>query len=469
MTLRQLLLIFRARWRTIGVVFSLIVGAAFAVLMLLPKQYTATASVLVDVKSVDPVSGVILPTAALPAYLATQVDIATSDRVIYQVIKMLGIDQDKYARQQWQEAGEGKGTLETYYSELMQKRLDVQPSPNSNVINISFTSLDPKLAAVTANAFAQALVKTNVDLTVNPAKENSSWFGERLKQLRDNVEKAQQKLSAYQSSHGIVGSDDKADVENARLAELSTQLLNVQAQHAESASRHQQALGNAANSPDVLQSPVIAGLRADVARSEARVKQLSAIVGANHPQFQSAQLELAELRAKLASEMVQVTSSIGTTNRVNIQRESELHSAVAAQKSRVLAIQQERDQLNLLQRDVENAQRTYNAATDRMSQTNLTSQTQQTNVAVLSAAAEPIKPAKPKILITMLIAIIAAMWVAAATALVSELADRRVRSIEDLTEYLDLPVLAVLKTTTYKGRQPRLPRRGGRQPIALPQ
>ena len=91
MTLQQFLTILRARWGTVLLLFSLTVGAAVAASLLLPKKYTAAAQVLVDVKSPDPVLGVLLPAQMLPGYMATQVDIVGSPKVALQVVDRLRI------------------------------------------------------------------------------------------------------------------------------------------------------------------------------------------------------------------------------------------------------------------------------------------------------------------------------------------------------------------------------------------
>jgi succinoglycan biosynthesis transport protein ExoP len=80
MTLQQFLTILRARWGTVLLLFALVVGSAVAASLLLPKKYTAAAQVLVDVKSPDPVLGVLLPAQMLPGYMATQVEMVCSSK-----------------------------------------------------------------------------------------------------------------------------------------------------------------------------------------------------------------------------------------------------------------------------------------------------------------------------------------------------------------------------------------------------
>ncbi len=458
MTFQQFVLILKARWKVILAIFSVVVATTLILSLILPKQYTASTSVLIDMKSADPIYGAMMQAQLLPGYMATQVDIITSDRVAQRVVRMLGVDKNPDAIAQWQDEGEGKGTVVTFFADLLQKKLDVKPSRESSVINIGFTGTDPTFAATVANAFARAYMDTNLELKVEPAKEFASWFGDRAKQLRDNLEAAQARLSAYQREKGIVATDDRLDVENARYAELSSQLTAIQAQRADSSSRQRQASGRMDTSPDVINSPVIQQLRADVARQEAKLKEMAGQLGQNHPQYQRSQAELETLKSKLDTEMRQVASSVGTSNVVNQQRENDLRLALEAQKKKVLELRAQRDEAAVLLKDVETAQRAYDLVTQRLSQTSLESQTQQTNIVVLTPADPPIKHSSPRILLNTVLACFLGGLLGVGVALLLELTNRRIRSAEDLFEALGVPVFAVLEPDL-PARQPRFRRK----------
>ena len=169
MTFQQFLLILRARWLVILLTFMVVVGTAVGVSLVMPKKYAASAAVLVYVKTPDPILGALIPGMMTPGYMATEIDIIQSDRVARRVVQMLKIDQNASARQQWQEETAGRGSIEAYFADLLSKQLDVKPSRESNVINITYKSGEPQFAAVIANAFAQAYIDTNVELRVDPA------------------------------------------------------------------------------------------------------------------------------------------------------------------------------------------------------------------------------------------------------------------------------------------------------------
>jgi succinoglycan biosynthesis transport protein ExoP len=332
MTLQQFLRILRARYIVALLVFFVTVSTTVAVSLLMSKQYTASAAVVVDVKSPDPVSGLMLQGMMAPGYMATQVDIINSDRVANAVVKLLHMEQSPVIQQQWQEATQGKGQLVDWLATLLQKNLDVKPSRESNVINISYTGTNPEFSAAVANAFAQAYMNVNLDLRLAPARQYAAFFEEQTKAARDKLEKAQQALSTYQQENGITATDERLDFETAKLNETSSQLTGVQGQTTDSQSKRQNTQSDTV--AEVMQSPLINGLKSDIARLEAKLTESNINLGHNHPQTQRAEAELTTLKNQLNAETRKITSSIETTYQVSKQREAQLQSALGRKKQK---------------------------------------------------------------------------------------------------------------------------------------
>ena len=456
MTLHQFLLVLQARWRIALLVPILAVLAALAVSLLLPKKYTAQTAVLVDVRSPDPVAGAAVSGIVAPSYMATQVDIIAGDRVAQRVIKMLRLDESPEIKDQWTNATAGRGTLDAWLVESLQKNVDVRPSRESNVINITFKGNSAESAAQTANSFAQASLDINLALKTEPARLYAEWFEEQTKASRVKLEDAQARLSNFQQKAGIVSSDERTDFETAKLGALSSQLTAVQGETTDSQSKRS---GRGDTVAEVMQSPLINGLKADVARLESKVQEMSVNLGVNHPQRQRAESELASMKSRLASESSRISASIETAYRVGKDRERELQGAVGAQKTRVLALNKQRDELNVYRRDVEAAQRAYEGVSQSASQSRLQSLTNQTNVVRLNTAVAPLSPSSPKLLLNLLIAAFGGTLLGVALALLFELSNRRVRSSEDLVHMLDLPVLASIGSSRTQRELPGTPRR----------
>lgn len=444
MTFRQFLSILLARkWLFAAVLLGVLVPAVLLG-FLLPKRYTAVASVVVDVKP-DPLSAIAYQSLMTPGVIATQIDILQSDRVARRVVRMLKLTEVPEIREQWRDEQKGQGDIESWLVERLQKDLDVKPGRESSVINVMYQAPDPRFAAALANAFVQAYLETAVELRVDPAKQYSSFFDQRAKEAREALEKAQAKLSAFQNEHGLVMTDERLDIENQRLNELSSQLVLLQSLSAEASSRLNQAnAGSGDKLQEVSSHPVVAALRADLSRAEARLQEISARLGDKNPQVVELQANIAELRQRLDAEVKRLTAGVTVTSNISRQREAQLRAELEAQRAKVLKLKQVRDEGAVIARDIENAQRNYDNIVQRQSVTSIESQATSSNASLLTSASPPIEASFPKIPLNIALGIFVGSLLGIGVVMAAELRDRRVREAEDVRELLGLPLIGVL-------------------------
>lgn len=441
MNLTQFLLILSARKGIILGVLALTVAITAAVSLLLPKEYTATTMLIVDSKSKDPLTGQLLPSQLFPGYMATQIDVIKSSRVAQRVVRELKLADNPAVREQFMEATKGKGNLEQWLADALLRKLEAEPSRESSIISVSFSGADPQFSATLANAFAKAYIETNLDLRLAPARQTAAWFDQQIVQLRQKVDEAQQRLTAYQREKGIVESEERLDVETRRMADLAGQMVAAQSVAYDATSRSGQSL----NLPEVNNSPVVQSLKVQIAQGEGKLAELGKRVGVNHPDYKRLQAEVASYKAQLAVELSTATRGVGATAGAARQRVSELSAAFERQKARVLELKQQREEATLLARDLENAQRVYDSALQRYGQTRMEAQSTQTDIAVLNPATPPLEPSKPRVLFNLLLATFFGTLLGLGVGFVLELVDRRVRSGQDIVAALGIPVLAEVK------------------------
>jgi chain length determinant protein EpsF len=443
MSIAQFLAILVARWKVVLAVLLATVAATIGISLLMPKTYTGTASVLVQVATPDPIVGMSLASQLVPQVITSQVEILSSDRVAQRVVRIMRLNENPDLRSQWQEATQGVGSFEAWLGDMLQINLQVVPG-QSNIIMVSYKSPDRKLAAATANAFVKAYLETALELRVDPARQSTAFFDERAKSLRTQVDKAQAALSKYQQDNGIVATDERIDIETARLNELSSQLVAVQALSAESTSR--QAAANVASDrvQDVLTNGVVSQLRGELSRQEAALSQLTARLGDNHPEVQQARASINGLRSRIDTEVSRVAGGVAVSNRINRSREAEIRAAVETQRDRVLKLKAQRDGMASLLRDVDNAQKAYDTVLARLNTTSIESQATITNLVEFSRANEPIEPSSPLLLLNTIVALFVGSILAVGVALMLEFMNRRVRSPNDVVQLADLSVIGFL-------------------------
>jgi len=451
-SLQQFLLALRARFGVFATVLAATILAATVVSLLLPKTYKATVSLLVDAKDEQSLSNalrpLILPQERL-SYLQTQMDIITSKKVARKVVQDLKLAENPSTRADFEDEAGGEGSIEDWLVESLLKKLKVETS-QSNVIQASFSSTDPRRAAAVANAFARAYVNTMLELRVEPTREAAAWFDEQLKSLRANLEDAQAKLTDYHRQHGIVSDDERVDVDNTRLGALSEQVLRAQEQALLWNTRERQARdflersGSVDRLPDVLDNPFIQKLKTDLLQGEAKLQELATQYGTNYPQYQRQFSENRSLREKLEAEMRKIVAGIESSARQSRQREAELRKALAGQRARVLGLKENRNELTVLKRNMESAERAYDTAMQRFVVSQVDSRASQTNVTVLNPAVVPLKPSRPIVVLNIAISVAVGMMLGIGIVILMEMFDRRVRSRNDLDNAWNVPLLGVL-------------------------
>lgn len=427
----------------IGVMLSIVITTS-VVSFLLPKQYTAEADIAIDTVKVDPISNMPMSGQLIVGYMATQVDIIGSHNTARKVVEITGLAKLPEAQVKFQEATKGHGDIVDWLADSIVKDLSIRPSRESNVISLSYTSSDPAFASTMANAFVDAYRKEIVDMRSNLAQQNQDFFEQQIKSLKIKLLLAQNKLSEYQREQGIVASDERIDVENQRLNDLSAQVVATQGQLIDAQSRMRR--GDLVE-PDVLNNPLIQQLKSQLAMQDSKFKQIAAKEGPNHPAYQQAQAEVSATRLQLKNQIAQYSNSLTSTAANFAERLANLQKALDAQKLHVLKLKSQRSQLDIMQQDVNNAQQIYQKAIQKLSESVMESNSNLTNVSVLKSAPQPLQPSKPKVFINIVLSIFMGFFVGSCVALILELVNKKIRSVADIEQQLNTPVFASIKIT----------------------
>jgi succinoglycan biosynthesis transport protein ExoP len=415
--------------------------------LLWPKKYTAKSVVMVDMK-VDPIAGTssagVMPSAA---YLSTQVDIIESKFVSQKVIQQLQLDANAKIREEWESAG-SKGDFNSWLSDKILSNLKVEAARESNVIEINYSGVDPNFSAAMANAFAKSYIDSSVQFKTAPAKQYSDFFEERAKLAHQKMEATQNKLAEAQRDKGILVTDEKLDAETVKLNDLTAQLTALRGIVADASSRKTQGSTSGEVSPDAMNSSILLTLRSDLSRQDAKLDESLERYGENHPVIVELKANIAATKQKIREEVARVNGSLNASKQISISREETIRAAVEEQRQKLLQLKKDRNDILILERESQAAQRVYDAIQVRQSQMSLEGSNSQANIVVLNVASPPSTPSSPKVGLNIVISVVLGLFLACLFAMAAEFMDRRIRSSNDLVTLLRIPVIGHLPATT---------------------
>jgi polysaccharide biosynthesis transport protein len=438
MSLTQILTIVRAYWRHTTVITVSLMALIAGILEILPKTYTATATLMVNYELNQ--NGKEFPIGEVGSYMATQIEFMKSDRVLLPVIEALHLEGESEFTAGF--SGRDSSERRLWVLKNLRSNLDITQGHGSQLLYVEAGARDPLEAAKIANAVADVYLVEERRLVNEPASQRARDYTARLEELQEKVNAAQEKVTRFRQGSGLSDIAGRDGTEAQTLSSLEQQLVAVQNARRTAESKR---LGDQQASVDVLSSETIQTLKGDISAQEAQLAQLGATLGPRHPRRLELESHIAATRAALRREIEVYASSNTAQIASGRELEDSLKRAVAEQRAKVLGVRQEQDEGAKLLLELESAQAVYKRALDGYDEIMFASGGKLTNASLMTRAAPAVTPSKPKKLKYMVLGAAAALLSGLLAPLAHEMwFNRRVRCRDDLELDFGMPVLAVL-------------------------
>lgn len=454
---RQASKIFFHRKTIIITVFVASVISAFGVAHLLKPQYVATTQLYFNLVDPNGATNALVPGAVVRNYIATQVEAIKSRGTALMVVEREGLAANPGWQAAYQAAAENGDQLNDWIAAALLRSLDVARQSSSDIIAVSFRSEGAETSAKIANAFAEAFLRKDVELRTMPAQELAKWYDERLQLLRGRfleVETQRSQLRLEAIRRGDVDATGTPDP----LTSLPTVLATARASVIQAKGALELARSGQAPPPE---NPELLALRRQVTDVELALRRELPLLGEGHRRISNLRTNLRQLQtqidtatARLRVELVaEKERELGAAERrveeatALISRdETQRHDQV---KSRASAVS--------LDRELESLRTQIEALVQRRERSIVEGAATQSNISVLSRASVPLSPNWPRV--PLIIAIAGALGLAFGfiLAFLREMLDRRVRCVDDLTDYFEVPLLGEITGERLSSKMAPLP------------
>ncbi|MFG0382724.1 GumC family protein [Pseudomonas sp. zbq_18] len=483
--------VWRAKWNIGAFVVTVTMLAVLLVLNMTP-QYQAGATLLIEERNPKVLSFQQMYDSAASGgseYLLTQLGLLQSRALAERVVDKLNLDQHPLfdPRQQPQPAFDPRAWLKsaqlsqllpgatpqelepeptisdemafTAATYALRQRINVNAVGKSQLISVGVELPDAQLAAQVANALAESFIESQLEASMNTALATAGWMNNRLEELREKLQNAENALQAYREQEGLVDVDGVSTISANELALTSNRMIDARRQRAEAESQYRQVqslargdLDRAASEPAVLGNPLIQQFKADQARAQAKVEELSRRYGEKHPTMLAARSELAAATSSLREQVKQVVAGIERNYQLAVANENSLRQSYDRNKVQIQEISRKEFKLRELQRDVDSNRTLYETFLTRLKETAATSDIDSANARIIDHAMPPLRPAKPRKSLIVAIAIVLASIVGVGLTLLLEALNNTFKSPEDVETKLNAPVLGIVPLVPRKQR-----------------
>jgi polysaccharide biosynthesis transport protein len=376
---------------------------------LAPREYTAVTQILIDPSDLRAVGTDTQPAQANDAALLqvdSQVSVLTSDAVLRRVVAAEGLDRDP-------EFVRGPSLLSVLLGRNdipggrplaalneLKRRVKVSRDERTYVIEVDVTSRDPNKAVSIANAIAQAYLAEQTQVRADSARQVSQSLTSRLKELKDSVREAEDKVEAYKQRNNLLAASGQL-VTDQQLTDMDNQLSAAHARTTDAKARLEQveqvqhSKDENGAFPAALQSPTITALRGQYAEVMRREAEQTASLGALHPAVIDIQAQAERLRRMIDAEVDRAAVAARTEYESAKSSEQMLAANFATLKETAMGNSEAMVGLRELERDAQASRDIYQAFLVRARETGAQEQVDTKNIRVLSKADLPQKRTSP--------------------------------------------------------------------------
>lgn len=329
-------------------------------------------------------------------------------------------------------------------------QLRVQPDKNSRLVSVVYESSRPDQAAHVANRFAAIYIDQTLALRSQTSTEAGQWLGNQIREQRASVESAELALQKLKEEEGIVSIEERKALIEQRLRELGTAVTSAKAARLGKAALfgEMRAARLPEELPEVIRSPVVQGLRIELAALERKGAQLAQKYLDQHPEVLQVNRQMVETRQRIADEAQRVIRAAENDHKAAIAQEANLEAALEASKAEALDLSRRSRQYDSLMRELEAAKAVLGSLLSRSKETDVTRELKTSNIRIVDPAIVPAKPVRPNLKKDLVLGLLLGMGLGIGLAFFIEHLDSTVKTPDDVRGFLGVPLLAVIPERT---------------------
>ena len=435
--------------------FSVVGGLLLLCLLyclIAPNQYEASASVAMRTSPASPLSMETAPLVSAsilsaPLQLETLANVFRSDQLAWRVIRDLQLYQAPGFKGRFASRFPGfrpdapTAEAQAWLLERFQRRLNVQTLPRTLLIQIRFRCRDAALSAAVVNDLIRAYGQQESESRVQATAQASIWLQSQLKDLKARVERDQQRLSAFQSEHGILSTPEILSNGKPGATQHSSGLLEIDElgrQLVDSATDRilREAEYRAASQGDpelvIASDPhlqaesgnfataLLEQIHARHSELELEQAQLSAEHGPNFPRVAEIRRQLQDLDAQKKAEDAKLVERFHSAWQTATDREQLVRKNLNERTAEGMKLNEAATELAVMVEEANASHELYMKVMEKTEEAGLAAGTQGANISVVDYARQPVKPVAPDLPLYLAITLFAGLWLAVGGVLLLE-------------------------------------------------
>jgi len=444
-------------------ILMIFLGLALSLLFTLPQRPIYQARGCIEIQNLNENfmnTRNVSPTAddgssnASGSVLRTQVRILESESLLDRVATKLDL-----GNKLWSEGGSGlsawrrnlgldarrQALTREQTRSLVAKNLKISSEVNTRLVEISYDSTNPQLAADFVNTLTAEYVQQNFESHWKTTQQTSEWLTRQMEDIRIKLEKSDDQLQQYAHDSGLLFTSEKDNVAEDKLRELQEELSKAQADRVATQSKYELVSTASPESlPEVLDDATLKEYQVKLTDLRRQLAEISSSLTPAHPAVKKVQAQVTTLESALEKERTNIIQRIRNEFAAAQRRERLLAGNYASQAHLVSEQAAKVTHYNILKREVDTNRQLYDSMLQNVQQASMTAALGASNIRVVDSAQPPAHPYKPSLISNSALGLLAGAFFGITLVVIQERADRTIRGPGNTTTYLDVPELGAI-------------------------
>ena len=322
--------------------------------------------------------------------------------------------------------------------------LSVKLVPDTRLLDVTFESTDPQLAARVLNSHLENYKLQNFNSHLSSSTEAAGFLAGELEDTRQKFELAEEKRLGYERDKKIWTVDEKQNITTQKLAEIDKDLTQAQSDRIKKQADFDMAKGGNVDAvPAIRESAQITALTTKQAELRQQYIAMGQF-GPNWPSKRTQEEQIKNLDLMVENEKKNIIGRIEQEYRTAVQRETLLTQALDAQKLEANQMAEKLVQYNILIRDAESTKQLYDGLSQKLKEALISAGLRPSNIRVIDPAMVPSGPSRPNRARNILMAFLVGLVGGLGLAFLREYMDNTVKTPDDIERLAKLPSLAVV-------------------------
>jgi polysaccharide biosynthesis transport protein len=396
------------RRRSVFLAVAACMVAALLFGLFAPARFTASMQVLIDPNDLRVVENVLRGQNQLTETHITQVEnqvrVLLSNNVAKRVVERLSLDRDPDFIGSGFKLFDPRATIRALFGarpsgqsdpaldalNALKQRIRGKRVDRTYVVDASVWAHDPNRSVEIANALLESFLEEQSAARAEFARRASSSLNERLVELRQRVQQAEQRVEDYKKANNLVSSSGTL-VNERQVTEINSQLVLAQSRSAEAKARHDQIMEAKRNRVDpgaigeAVGSATITALRTQLAEIARKEGEINATLGARHPAVIEIASQARRIRSMIDEEVVRIAEAARNDMERAVANEATLAANLERLKTELEGTNDASVRLRELDRDVQASRSVYESFLVRTREVSEQERLDTTNIRVIAA------------------------------------------------------------------------------------